>query len=83
MRIDPKNYAVVGLCSICGQGRLIVAREDSSGALYVLCANSEAEWHSPEDMKNIKAATRDIFGRSTLLAREEVEEHPWARFLEK
>jgi hypothetical protein len=76
-----KNYATVGTCPICGQGRLIVARDDSSRELYVLCEECEAEWSSPEVSQSIDAATRDIHGQSTLLECEELLGHPWSAFL--
>ena len=78
---DSKNYASVGLCPICGQGRLIIARDDVSGALYVLCEECESEWASPEESHHIEKASQDTHGASTMLEREELRDHPWMKFL--
>lgn len=75
-----KNYAVIGLCPVCSQGRLIVARDLDSGVLYVLCEECESEWDSPSDC-SISAATRDTHGHSELLDREELAGHPWQDLL--
>ncbi len=76
-----KNYAAIGTCPICGQGRRIVAKDNASGDLYVLCEECESEWVSPEQSQSIDTATRDVHGRSTLLERDELLEHPWKEFL--
>ena len=78
-----KNMAAIGTCPVCGQGRLIIARDDASADLYVLCEECESEWSSPEQSASIDAATRDVHGRSTLLDREDLIDHPWAQFLSK
>ncbi len=75
------NYACVGTCSLCSQGRLIVARDDASGDLYVLCEECESEWSHPAQSAAIESATRDLHGPSTLLQRQELENHPWREFL--
>jgi uncharacterized Zn ribbon protein len=76
-----KNYAAIGACPVCGQGRLIVARDHSSQSLYVLCEECESEWESPEESKTAEAATHDVHGQSTLLDRLDLEEHPWRKWL--
>lgn len=76
-----KDYAAIGACLLCGQGRLIVAKDYNSGELYILCEECESEWESPEKANNIEFATRDVHGRSTLLEREDLEGHEWQRFL--
>lgn len=72
-----KDYAIVGTCPICGQGRLIIARDNALGTLYVLCEECESEWNSPEDTKSLEAATHGRFGQSTLVTKEQMEGHPW------
>lgn len=72
-----KNYAAIGTCIICGQGRLIIAKERSSGSLFIVCEECESEWHSPEASKSIDTATRDAHGQYTLLVREDLDDHPW------
>jgi hypothetical protein len=75
------TYAAVGTCPICSQGRLVIARENSSGVLYVLCEECESEWISPEVSKSIEHANRNVHGLSTILKREDLNEHPWREFL--
>ena len=77
-----KTYAVVGTCPVCSQGRLIIARENASGALYVLCEECESEWPSPATCADINAATRDVFGASTLLERDALVGHEWEAALQ-
>ena len=76
-----KNYAAVGTCPVCSQGRLIIARDNATRALYVLCEECESEWASPEQSQKIEEATRESHGPSTFLEREELEGHPWQAFL--
>jgi formate dehydrogenase maturation protein FdhE len=76
-----KNYAVIGNCPLCGQGRLIIAKDDTTGALYVLCEECESEWESPGQSRSVDTATRDLHGRSTFLEREALDAHPWKEFL--
>jgi hypothetical protein len=78
-----KTFAAIGTCPLCGQGRLIIARDNALGDLYVLCEECESEWDSPEQATSIGAATHDVHGRSTFLDRDELGGHPWQRFLWK
>lgn len=76
-----KIFASIGTCRICGQGRLLIARENASGKLYVLCEDCESEWQSPHDSRDIEKASRNHFGQSTFLSRDELIGHPWETFL--
>ncbi len=76
-----KNYAAIGVCPVCSQGRRIIARETSSERLYVMCEECESEWPSPDVSGSLDAATRDVYGASTLLEREDLALHPWREFL--
>jgi len=76
-----KNYAAIGTCPVCSQGRLVIAREIATGRLYVLCEECESEWSSPEDSREVGEAGRESHGPSTLLEREALEGHPWRKFL--
>jgi hypothetical protein len=76
-----KNVAAIGTCKVCGQGRLIVARDETSKSLYVLCEECESEWDNPEQSQRIEEASRDNHGPSTFLERDELEGHPWKVFL--
>lgn len=82
MKNSEVNYAWIGVCPVCGQGRQIIARENSSGKLYVLCEDCESEWRSPQDAREVDAASRGTFGESTFLTRDEIANHAWHAFLE-
>ena len=75
------EYAAIGTCPVCSQGRLIISRDDESGVLYVLCEECESEWARPEESQNLDAATQAKHGRSTLLERGDLDKHPWKTFL--
>ena len=77
------NYASVGQCPTCSQGRQLIARENDTQKLYVVCEECESEWQNPEDARAKRPASRDLFGRSTYLTREDLVGHPWEGFLEK
>jgi hypothetical protein len=72
-----KNYAWIAQCRICGQGRLMVARENATGVLFVFCEECESEWESPADTLLIEKAFRDRFGPATILEREDLVGHEW------
>jgi hypothetical protein len=82
MKNDHKNYAWIGICPICGQGRQIIARENRTGKFHVLCEDCESEWRSPQEARDINSASRGTFAETTLLTRDELAEHPWSVFLE-
>jgi hydrogenase maturation factor HypF (carbamoyltransferase family) len=79
---NPSIFACVGVCPLCGQGRQVIARENTSGKLYVLCEDCEAEWQNPTDAREIDRASRDTFGISTLLTSADLSDHPWKGFVE-
>ncbi len=78
-----KNLAWVGQCPVCVQGRQVIARENDTEKMYVVCEDCESEWDTPQDAKAKKAPSRDIFGASTFLSRDEIAGHPWEEFLAK
>jgi hypothetical protein len=82
MKDEFENYAWIGVCPVCGQGRQMIARESHSGRLYVHCEDCESEWQSPQEARALNRASRDTFGPSTDLTRDELAEHPWSTFLE-
>jgi len=75
-----KNLAMIGVCPVCSQGRLLVAKEKSSGVLYIACEDCESEWLNPESCK-VESATHDTFGPSEFLDLEELDKHPWKAFI--
>ena len=76
-----KPPAAIGNCSLCGQGRVLVLREDSTGAIYVGCEECGSEWDSPEAAGNPELATQGLHKRSTVVERGSLAGHSWARFL--
>jgi hypothetical protein len=76
-----KHYAAIGNCPICSQGRRIIAKDDATGDLYVLCEECESEWASPEESRQIETATRGMHKASTFLERADLSGHAWEVFL--
>jgi hypothetical protein len=83
MKLDPsKDYAcVVDSCKMCGQGKVVVLRQEGSGTLFVSCEDCESEWLSPEDALVPKNTRREQVDRATPLERDELLAHEWAKFL--
>jgi hypothetical protein len=81
MKNDEKNYAWIGVCPICNQGRQIVARQDRTQQLYIVCEECESEWRSPQEARDINSATRGVFGKHTFLTRDELLSNPWMAYL--
>ncbi len=75
------NVAMIGLCPVCNQGRLLIAREKETGNYYVACEDCEAEWQNPPASKDISKVTRGRFGESVFLSLEEASTHPWKEFI--
>lgn len=71
------EFAEVGYCPICGQGRQFVAREDAAGRLFVYCEECESEWDSPSDARRIELATHGKYVSCSLVRVEELREHKW------
>lgn len=75
------DFAVVGHCSVCGQGRQFVARENSTGALFVYCEECEAEWNSPADASQTQMATHGMYTTCTLVRVNELLDHDWFQYI--
>jgi hypothetical protein len=73
-----QDIALAGYCPVCGQGRQLVAREHSTGSLYVLCEDCESEWDSPDDVSDAERAHRDTHGRSSYVTIREMQSHSWS-----
>ena len=76
-----KNYAAVGECPVCHQGRTLIGREDVTGTLFVICEECESEWASPDDAKMPERSSLGRFSKYTVLERDEVAGHPWSAAL--
>ena len=72
------NFALVGYCKVCGQGRQFIARELSSASLYVVCEDCEAEWNCPSDASMVGRALTTQHGQSEFVEVWEIAGHPWA-----
>ena len=77
-----KKLAMIGVCPVCNQGRLVIAREKATGLSYVACEDCESEWANPTVCRDVRSATRDHFGQSEYLSVEEAEGHPWRQFIQ-
>ena len=75
------SVAMIGICPVCNQGRLLIVREKKSGTLYVGCEDCESEWREPKDSSKPEMATRDQFGESEYLSLEEAAQPPWNEFV--
>lgn len=75
------NVAMIGICPVCNQGRLMIARDNQSGVDYVACEDCEAEWENPAASNDIRKVTRGRFGQSVFLSLEEASTHPWKEFI--
>lgn len=78
-----EDFAWIGNCPICHQGRQIIAKENSTSKMYVVCEECESEWENPQDAIDKKPALRDTYGPSAFFSREEIAHHPWGTYLHK
>ena len=76
-----KSYAELWVCKICNQGVAQVARETSTGRLFVVCEECMNEWDDPVLAQGIGAAAFQSHGPYTLVERAEIESSLWAEFL--
>lgn len=78
-------FAVIKeVCPICGQGRLLVAIDDSTdGNLFVLCEDCESEWDSPDVAHDIEMATRDRYKFLKYATIDDLRGTIWGNFLNK
>lgn len=67
-----------GECAICRQGRLLAARNPSTGELLITCDDCESQWHSPTDAKSYEAAIADEISPLRDATMSEIEEAGWA-----
>ncbi|MCC7500202.1 hypothetical protein IT396_00085 [Candidatus Nomurabacteria bacterium] len=81
-----KNYAWIKNCPLCGQGRLMVAKEDGTENFYITCEECGSVWNSPDNpnTNNIigNELTGNTIGQLTYLTREELGDHVWKGFLQ-
>jgi hypothetical protein len=75
------NVAMIGICPVCGQGRLLIAREKRTGIDYIACEDCESEWENPTVSQDLNQLTRGRFGESVFLSLEVTSHHPWKKFL--
>jgi len=75
------TVAMIGICPVCNQGRLLIARDKQTGKGYVACEGCEAEWENPLASTDVSKVTRGRFGESVFLSLEEASTHPWKEFI--
>lgn len=72
------HYAVVNeSCPVCGQGRVLVAREKDGRSLFVVCEDCESEWNEPYESHDALVATRDRHTFLHYVEPDELADHPW------
>ena len=72
---------MIGLCPVCNQGRLLIAREKQTGTHFIACEDCEAEWESPNASHDLNRLTRGRFGESEFISLEVALNHPWKEFI--
>ncbi len=75
------SVAMIGICPVCNQGRLLIAREKKTGVVYIGCEDCESEWKDPNEAFQPELATRNQFGESDYLSLDEAAQHPWNEFV--
>jgi hypothetical protein len=79
---DPQFVpACVGSCRLCSQGRLLVAKDLSSGVRFVFCEECESEWEHPGQIRRSDRATTDVDGECLLIRRAEVLSGDWGQYV--
>jgi formate dehydrogenase maturation protein FdhE len=71
------DIAVVGYCPICGQGRQFVARDASTGTMFVYCEECESEWDSPAHARSVEHASQGKYTLSSPVSVFELRWHDW------
>lgn len=47
---DEFSYGV-GVCDVCGQGMVLIARDKINNNIFVICNECESQWASPQDFQ--------------------------------
>lgn len=71
----------VDSCPICLQGYVEIVKEQETGKLFVCCDECEAEWETPEDVKQKKQGTRCKFGKVTEPTYDEICNMNWMEYI--
>ncbi|GAB1827522.1 hypothetical protein MyNCGM70_03870 [Achromobacter xylosoxidans] len=72
------HFAVVNeACSVCGQGRVLVALEEDQHSLFVICEDCESEWNEPRESHDASKAGRDQHSFLRYLEFNEMKGHSW------
>jgi formate dehydrogenase maturation protein FdhE len=81
MSTNDTEFALVGYCPICGQGRQFIARERETGSYYVMCEDCESEWDSPVGCDDIDTARQESHGRSDFVSLAFFADHHWREYV--
>ncbi len=60
----------VGECNVCGQGLLVIACDNKSNSMLIICDDCESQWHDPKsfisgqdpitnEYKSVRDATKE------------------------
>jgi len=71
------DYALVGDCPICGQGRQFITKERHTDEYYVMCEDCESEWVSPVECDSINKVRRENHGPSDFVTLTSINLHSW------
>ncbi|MFC5701468.1 hypothetical protein ACFPVX_09230 [Cohnella faecalis] len=73
----------VDTCKFCFQGWVVIAKEKSSGKLYVYCNECMVEWESPEKYLQKYSGSSEKYGESEEPTKDEVSNIGWKRYINK
>ena len=76
-----KEYKQISSCPICRQGMVEIVKECSTGILFLLCDECEAEWDSPEDIGVYGKGSRQKYGRVTAPTECEISDRDWTEYI--
>jgi hypothetical protein len=76
-----KSFAMLGICPVCNQGRLLVAHSDVTDADHVMFEDCEAVWDNPETATDTSKVLRNCLTNIRFLTLEKMEGHPWEAFV--
>jgi uncharacterized protein (DUF983 family) len=72
---------MIGICPVCQQGRLLIAREKRTDVVFIACEDCESEWKEPRDSEDPEKASHGVFGEAAFLSLEEAMQHQWKEFI--
>jgi len=71
----------IGVCPICGQGLLVVARSLDVSEMLVICDDCESQWSDPEAALAGASPLIKEFVRVENATMEEIEKKGWGDYV--